>query len=310
MSVVVWLALFAVAPAGAATRCGDGGAGSVRVVIIVDLGTVPGGAQGTTVDCLVLPEGSTGSDLLRERASLRGTRKPGFGAGGLMCSVDGYPSTGCGELTPDGYLYWAYWTGTSGRWVYGGGNPFARRLRDGDIEGWRFTLGAARPSDPPPQVSPDARVLFPPVQPPTTTTTPQVTAPSVGSSGPGSGSVGSVTGDPGGPAVGVGDGRSGETASGSVDPSGASRAPEPDAPVGPEGSDVGEPGPDRPGDDVDGSSREQLARSQDPEVAAPRVGDGPGGSSMGGVAGMVVGLAIIAALGVAAFVRFRRTRPQ
>ncbi len=85
-----------------------------------------------------------------------GWRAPRYADSGLLCGIDGAPASGCGERTADGYRYWAYFSGTSGSWVYGSGNPFIRRLADGDIEGWRFVDGTGTGQDPPPRITPSA----------------------------------------------------------------------------------------------------------------------------------------------------------
>jgi hypothetical protein len=181
----------AVAPAEAATRCGGPVAeGQIRVAIVVDPGP---GAGGPSATCLVVARGTTGSQLLAERAAALGVARPRYADSGLLCAFDGYPATGCGERTADGYRYWAYFSGTSGSWVYGSGNPFLRRLADGDVEGWRFVDGTGTGQDPPPRLSPSG--LFPPLVAPAPPPAPAPapapvpgggvpTAPAAGSPGP------------------------------------------------------------------------------------------------------------------------------
>lgn len=156
--------------------------GQIRVVIVVD----PGAVGGPSAACLVVPAGTTGAQALARRASDMGSAVPRYNGSGLLCAIDGYPGSGCGDRNSSGYLYWAYFSGSSGSWVYGNFNPFTKRLVDGDIEGWRFVDGAGDGSEPPPRIGP-TRSLFPAV---TTATT---AAPVLGdTSGSGSASSGAA----------------------------------------------------------------------------------------------------------------------
>lgn len=232
------------AVADAATVCGGSvGEGQIRVVIVVDPG--PGGPGGPAATCLVVARGTTGAQLLAERSGALGVPRPRYADSGLLCGIDGHPATGCGERTASGYRYWAYFSGTSGSWVYGSGNPFIRRMADGDVEGWRFVDGAGTGQDPPPRLGPSG--LFPPLAPPPPTVLAPVPGPlpvpgaapappAAGTPVPGAdagspgvstpvsaaGGGGSLSGDspPGAPATadgvngGIGPGRYGSTASG------------------------------------------------------------------------------------------------
>ena len=134
----------------AATGCADPLAeGEIRVTIVVD-----SDATGLTSDCLVVPSGTTGLALLARRAGALGRTAPRYAQSGLLCAIDGFPATGCGDRSNGGFAYWAYFSGTSGSWVYGAYNPFLRRLSDGDVEGWRFVGGAGDAGDPPPRIAP------------------------------------------------------------------------------------------------------------------------------------------------------------
>ncbi len=133
----------------------------IRVVLVVDSSDLGGGASAT---CLVVPAGTTGSQLLARRGSELGTGSPRYGSSGLLCAIDGLPATGCGDRNAGGFEYWAYFNGSSGSWAYGNINPFTRRLSDGDIEGWRYVQGAGNGQDPPPRIGP-SRSLFPALAP-------------------------------------------------------------------------------------------------------------------------------------------------
>lgn len=139
-----------------ASSCTDPG-GQLRVVVVVDAG------DGPSATCLVVPVGTTGSQVLARRAAELGLAAPRYAGSGLLCAIDGVPAPpACGDRNAGGYRYWAYFNGSTGSWVYGSINPFTRRLSDGDIEGWRFVDGAGNGSDPPPRIAP-SRSLFPAV---------------------------------------------------------------------------------------------------------------------------------------------------
>jgi hypothetical protein len=270
------------APASAAERCGSTlPAGQVRVVVVVDPGT--GGSPGAT--CLVVPEGTTGSQLLAYRADLfPGVQRPRYAESGLLCAIDGYPAEGCGDRTSGGYLYWSYWSGTSGSWVYGQGNPFVRRVRDGDIEGWRFVDGSGSGSDPFPRVSPSP-TLFPALAPPPAPApAPPAPAPDQGSGGAPS------AGAPGSRSV----------------PSGG-------------GTTTSAPG------EADAAAAPQDASSTTADTASPTTSAGvdeqaveelavmptsSGGGSSGAAVGVVVVVVLTVGIGAAAIVQARRRRSE
>jgi len=136
--------------------------GELRVVIVVDATDFGGGSSAT---CLVVPTGTTGSQLLARRSAELGTGSVRYGSSGLLCAIDGLPAAGCGDHNAGGFDYWGYFNAPSGSWVYGNINPFTRRLSDGDIEGWRYVRGGkGSPQDPPPRIAP-SRSLFPVLAP-------------------------------------------------------------------------------------------------------------------------------------------------
>ena len=136
--------------------------GEIRVVIVVDAADFGGGSS---VTCLVVPMGTTGSQLLARRSAELGTGAVRYGSSGLLCAIDGLPATGCGDHNAGGFDYWGYFIGRSGSWVYGNINPFTRRLSDGDIEGWRYVRGGSGSAqDPAPRITP-SQSLFPALAP-------------------------------------------------------------------------------------------------------------------------------------------------
>ncbi|MEX1217992.1 MAG: hypothetical protein WEA11_05675 [Acidimicrobiales bacterium] len=157
ISALLGLGLVFAERAEASSCAGPLAAGEIRVVLVVDGSDL---GKGSSATCLVVPAGTTGSQLLARRGSELGTGPPRYGSSGLLCAIDGAPALGCGDRSAGGFAYWAYFNGSSGSWTYGTINPFIKRLVDGDIEGWRYVQGAGNGQDPPPQLSP-SRSLFP-----------------------------------------------------------------------------------------------------------------------------------------------------
>ena len=163
--------------------------GEIRVVLVVDSSDLGGSSSAT---CLVVPAGTTGSQLLARRGNELGTGSPRYGSSGLLCAIDGLPATGCGDRNSGGYGYWAYFFDDGGNWDYGSNNPFSKRLVDGAIEGWRFVVGGCGCGlDPSPRIGP-SRSLFPALAPalPPLPEPPSVPAPSSPSSSPSSTNAG------------------------------------------------------------------------------------------------------------------------
>lgn len=148
--------------ASAASCSGPISDGEIRVVLVVDSSDLGGSSSAT---CLVVPAGTTGSQLLARRGNELGIGSPRYGSSGLLCAIDGLPATGCGDRNSGGYGYWAYFFDGGGNWTYGSNNPFSKRLTDGAIEGWRFvTGGCGCGQDPSPRIGP-SRSLFPALAP-------------------------------------------------------------------------------------------------------------------------------------------------
>ena len=148
--------------ASAASCSGPISDGEIRVVLVVDSSDLGGSSSATS---LVVPAGTTGSQLLARRGNELGIGSPRYGSSGLLCAIDGLPATGCGDRNSGGYGYWAYFFDGGGNWTYGSNNPFSKRLTDGAIEGWRFvTGGCGCGQDPSPRIGP-SRSLFPALAP-------------------------------------------------------------------------------------------------------------------------------------------------
>jgi hypothetical protein len=192
-------ALAGVAPGALGAACAS--AASIHAGLVVDFGDVAAlpNRPADTADCVADP-GDNGITLLVKRFGKGGIRLNGSG---LVCAIDGYPATGCGEKVGDKYRYWSYWksvwTDDDGReqnatadhagttWRYSSIGPRDRSISDGTVDGWHFVEGSASPSDGgPTNSSPAGPCPPPPTSPPSTA------APAGGGQG-GSGSTGAVT---------------------------------------------------------------------------------------------------------------------
>jgi hypothetical protein len=147
----------------AAHRAGSR-AGKVVVAVVVEIG-----ADTPDVTCVAVGSGTSGSQVLVDRAHELGRPVPSYNESGLLCSVDGYPGTGCGTRSGDHFAYWAYFHGGAS-WTYANVGPAEWPVSAGDVEGWRFEPdGSGTPADPPPRSSSVWNDLC--GTPPTTTTT-------------------------------------------------------------------------------------------------------------------------------------------
>jgi len=74
-------------------------AGQKRIALVVDYGVAADAVGGATppeprVACVTVPEQATSGQVLAASAQLRVED-------GLVCAIDGYPATGCGDAVPD-----------------------------------------------------------------------------------------------------------------------------------------------------------------------------------------------------------------
>lgn len=137
----------------------DAPAPEVRVAVVVDLGPHAVSPR-FIVRCLKVPAGTNGSVVLASVTSSLHVAAPTYAVSGLLCSIDGYPSSGCGTPGRGGYAYWSYWHGVAGHWSYADVGPAEWTVRDEDVEGWRFeSHGTAGPADPVPGSSATYRAV-------------------------------------------------------------------------------------------------------------------------------------------------------
>jgi hypothetical protein len=274
---VVGPALLGTTEASAASSCGGPVAGSARVVIVVDDGLGP-----VSIECLLVSQGTTGSQLLRQRAAKLGTAVPGHAGSGLLCTIDSFPASGCAETA--GGSYWANFSATGGSWDYSSYNPFIRRVCDGDVEGWRYVVrGSGAAGDATPRIAPDA--LRP-----------------EGARGCGDGSISEPSGEPAG--------IPGNSSTAGAEPQDRSSVQS----SGATGSDPSVVIDDRPGastgsadsDPADPSSAGALAAGEGPAVDAKQRVSASQSASTSWI-GLFAGVVLIGSLGLAALLRSRRS---
>ncbi len=163
-----------VAPANVAGALGRPcAAGQIRVAIVVDHGD----RGAPSVECVGAKSADNAATILATRASLLGLAQPRFNASGLLCAIDGIPADGCGVQHDGKYAYWAYFHGTNGSWSYSNIGPGGTRVSSGVVEGWRWEpAGSGLPNDPPPRAAASTGVCTPaPPPPPPPTGAPHVT---------------------------------------------------------------------------------------------------------------------------------------
>ncbi len=130
---------------------GCAGADTPHVGLVIDFGTVTSVAGAPTPQvqtaCVPLSAGAYGDTVLHAAGvSIR------YGPGGLICALDGYPASGCGTDTANGYQYWSYWHGGSG-WTYSNVGASSYRPPAGGVEGWHFVQGQDSAAEGPPGFS-------------------------------------------------------------------------------------------------------------------------------------------------------------
>ena len=153
-------------------------AGARGIAIVVQLGE----GRSSIIDlCVTEPTGVTGAQALADGLRQAGLAAPSYASSGLLCSIAGQPSTGCGVRTSAGYQYWAYFHGSPSGWTYAADGPGTHLASPDSVEGWRFEgAGSGHPNDPGPEVTADPTAVCAAARPvPTTVPGPVVTQPPV-----------------------------------------------------------------------------------------------------------------------------------
>ena len=269
-----------------ATASPAGAAGSSTAVVVIDSGA---GVRSAVIHF----DGSINGIEALELAGANPVTYGFAGQGAAVCALDGVGNpAGPSCLVGPNSEYWAYYLahGGSDSWAYSRGCACTVTVRDGDVEGWRYGLGAA------PRASADfcAHVDCPP--PPT--------SPSGGGSGGGGGDAGGGSPAPptaGGVSAAIGGTTSGAsgpaadpTAAGATDPAAAGKATPPASITAPTSTTR-----------ADGSG--DRGEAQVKGITASRPGGGDDGS--GSPVGVAIAAGVLAATAVGAVaIRRRRMR--
>jgi hypothetical protein len=178
----------ALVPLKMAIASADSVGNDVYVAVVVDFGS--GSSMSSVSKCVPVASSAHDSDAL---AAAVGSDNVVYNTSGLLCAIDGYPSTNptsCGQSAGNGdYDYWSYWHGSTGSWVYANDGPAEQSVSSpaDDVEGWMYQNGEPdTPSSPPPKAAPsyaqicNASTEVPPAQSPSAPApapTPTTTAP-------------------------------------------------------------------------------------------------------------------------------------
>jgi len=310
------------AVSGLFASCAEAATGTVNVAIAVDPGVVGGAPRGPETLCVTVPDGATGADVLVERARLLGRPPPRWAPSGLMCAIDGYPATGCGERVDGAYRYWSYHLGDEGSWSFARTGPAMRRATPARMEGWHFIAGANSPADPPPRVAPSSAAVCPPSAPPATVGTPPAApapaapaAPGAGPTGGDSGAAGvsgqsgltaTATGTAGGAPGNAGAGAGSGSGSGATNGATGAAIDGTTGDAAGDGDATGDGGTGTGAASTGGSADgdESMAAGRGPAMALAVGTEQPGASGM--PVAVVLLMVVVAAVGVGATVRSRR----
>jgi hypothetical protein len=118
----------------------------VHVAVVVDFGPRSGLSPRVVIRCFTVAAGSNGSDVLADVASAADVVAPTYNDSGLLCSIDGYPTRGCGTPVGGGFAYWSYWHGGTS-WSYANDGPAEWVVPNDDVEGWRFDPASSGTAD-------------------------------------------------------------------------------------------------------------------------------------------------------------------
>ena len=251
-----------------------GAAGDVTVAFVLDFGT------GTTpvVGCVNVPASDNRYGALSAFVAQKGMAPPSYAPSGLLCSINGIPSTGCGQMVNGHYIYWSYFTGGTGDWTYSNTGA-SGQVTLGDVEGWRFqTSGNGNPTDP----NPNSTAQFTSICAPGTATTSTIPITTTTSSAPGTEQQ-----------VPPQSGAAASAAAGSVVTGGDSSTT-----THPSTSTTTHPATSPPAVSVPAAP-----------VAALGIADHPAGASGPGSGPVIIGGLLVISLGIAAFARWRK-RPR
>jgi hypothetical protein len=260
-----------------------GTAGEVPVAFVLDFG---GSAKSQVVGCVTVPSSDNRYYALSAFLQEQGLAQPTYANSGLLCSINGIPSSGCGQTVAGGYIYWSYWTGGSGGWTYAQTGASGLVGTD-DVEGWRFqNPGSANPSDPPPRTAPRYDSIC--------GSTPSTTAPSGGGSPGHETGAHHAHGDQGVKAGVAGAGGAAGTAGAAKPDTTTTSSPTTTTSTYPSDTSTSLP---------------SVSVPADPEVGLANAKHATSGSSGPGPDPLIIGGLLIAALAIAGYTRWRK-RPR
>jgi hypothetical protein len=138
------IALLASASAvtGAAAAGASGAAAAVTsshpticVALVVDARSI---GSDVSTSCAKVPKGASGLAVLQA-----GGHRVSFRGDGLLCTIDGLPKTGCAGI--DDSHYWAYFHRAPGstKWAYSSEGPASYQPVNDSTEGWVYDNGKA-----------------------------------------------------------------------------------------------------------------------------------------------------------------------
>ena len=280
---------------------------SEGVTVVVDFQGLGGGVY---VRCASGDVDLTGLEVLAVAGInyQTATRQPGF-----LCKIDGKPSDDPCQNTSPASAYWSYWVAPrGGQWCYSEIGAGYRKPPAGTVEGWSFSLDKSAATAPPPRAPVPAAVPGSPAQLPAKdcrqsadSSSPAAPSPSTTTA-----SVNAIAGSAPGPAAGRPPAglRSPATASPGVTTTAAPAPVQPadsaptttTATASSESADVDVRGDATTNDDLDVTIDTESAAVDLRENGATDEADG------GSPLGVVVAVALVAALGLGAFLRRRR----
>ena len=293
-----------------------GSAGEVSVAFVLDFG---GSSSDQVTGCVTVPSTDTRYDALAAFVQEKGLTQPSYAPSGLLCSINGVPSSGCGQIIAGGYIYWAYFTGGAHGWVYASTGAGGTVGTD-DVEGWRFeNPGSGNPGDPGPRTAPHYDSLCGPTTP--------TTVPGGGSSGGGGGHGGGGGGGQSHPRAAARSRTVGGSTPASDGPSTTSSSTLPSSTAPSSTTSTVCPTPASPSttsstSSTSGSSTTtsspcpatstsspDTATTDDPTVGLANARHASSGGSGPGPDPMIIGGLLIAALAIAGYTRWRK-RPR
>jgi hypothetical protein len=108
---------------------------TICVALVVDARSI---GSDVSTSCAKLPKGASGVAVLQA-----GGHQVGFRSDGLLCTIDGLPKSGCAGVSDT--HYWAYFHRAPGstKWLYSSEGPSSYQPVNDSTEGWVYDNGKA-----------------------------------------------------------------------------------------------------------------------------------------------------------------------